>query len=432
MGEIFMPKMGDAMTEGKVIRWYKQPGDAVKKGEPVLEIETDKVNLDLEAEEEGVLGEHLVEAGAMADVGAPLATISADGKTAPPKAKKEEVKAAGKNDETKVATPVEEEKRPVEKIAEVAKSEPQTQTGPARVEESGARVKSSPLARKMAQQMGVSLAGINGSGPSGRIVAADISKAASSSSQPSQSRGAAETKAAKAPALPPAAKLEKKSVPLTAMRRTIAKRLSESTGPIPHFFLTADYDVTELLRLRMQFNEIHGQKVSVNDFLIRAVALAIHHHPQVNSSFTEEAIELHGNVHVGVAVATPDGLITPIVRDADRKGVDAIAGEVKSLAEKAKNRKLMPQDYQGSTITISNLGMFGIEEFTAIINPPNTAILAIGAAMQAPVVIDGRVEIRDRMKVTMSCDHRVIDGALGAEYLRTLRQYVEQPLRLVM
>lgn len=448
MGEIFMPKMGDAMTEGKVIRWYKQPGDAVKKGEPVLEIETDKVNLDLEAEEEGLLGEHLVEAGAMADVGAPLATISADGKAAASKPKKEEAKSSGKKEEEK--TPTGEEEKPVrkkdskaedseegeradEKKSTPARSEdrPEADAEPAR--QPGERMKSSPLARKMAQQMGVSLAGIRGSGPSGRIIAADITKAASSpqQSQP-QARGGAEAKAPKAPALPPAAKLEKKSVPLTAMRRTIAKRLSESTGPIPHFFLTVDYDVTELLRLRAQFNEIHGQKVSVNDFLIRAVALAIHHHPQVNSSFTDEAIELHGNVHVGVAVATPEGLITPIVRDADRKGVAEIAGEVKSLAEKAKNRKLMPQDYQGSTITISNLGMFGIEEFTAIINPPNTAILAIGAAMQAPVVIEGKIEIRDRMKVTMSCDHRVIDGALGAEYLRTLRYYVEQPLRLVM
>jgi pyruvate dehydrogenase E2 component (dihydrolipoamide acetyltransferase) len=216
------------------------------------------------------------------------------------------------------------------------------------------------------------------------------------------------------------------------MRRTIAKRLAESTGPIPHFYLTVDFDVTNLLSLRQQMNEIDNVKISVNDFVIRAAALALLHHPNVNASWGDQAIEQHGEIHIGVAVSTPEGLITPVVRNADQKSLAEIAGEVRALADKAKNRKLRPEEYQGSTFTISNLGAWGIEEFTAIINPPNVAILAIGAATSRPVVIEGQVVIRDRMKVTMSCDHRVVDGAAGAEYLRTLRQYVEQPVRLIL
>lgn len=214
------------------------------------------------------------------------------------------------------------------------------------------------------------------------------------------------------------------------MRRTIAKRLGESTGPIPHFYLTADYDVTQLLAARQQLIDIEGAKISVNDFIVRAAALALHHHPNVNSSWGDDAITQHGEIHIGIAVSTPEGLITPVVRNADQKSVRQIADEVRALAEKAKNRKLTPNEYQGSTFTISNLGAWGIEEFTAIINPPNVAILAIGAAAARPVVKDGQIVVQDRMKVTMSCDHRVVDGAAGAEYLRTLRQYLEQPLRL--
>jgi len=216
------------------------------------------------------------------------------------------------------------------------------------------------------------------------------------------------------------------------MRRTIAKRLAESIGPIPHFFLTADYDVTNLVSLLEQIVAAQEMKVSLNDFIIRAVALALRQHSYVNASWGDEAITQHGEIHVGVAVSTPEGLITPVVRNADQKTVLRIAQEIRALAEKAKNRKLMPNEYQGSTFTISNLGAWGIEEFTAIINPPNVAILAIGAAEARPVVIDRQIVVRDRMKVTMSCDHRVVDGAAGAEFLRTLRQYVEQPVRLLL
>ena len=375
-----MPKMGDAMTEGKVLRWYKKAGDAVKKGEAVAEIETDKVNLDLEAEADGTLGELEAAEGEMVPVGGVLATLVGPGEKAEPVQRR-------KTDKKEEAI---EMKAPrVDRAA------------------GDGRNRSSPLARKVARELGVSLDQVQGSGPQGRIIAADV-------------KGVA------------AATLEAKSIPLTAMRRTIAKRLAESIGSIPHFFLTVDYDVTNLLALREQINEVEGVKTSLNDYVVRAAALALRHHPNVNASFGDEAIAQHGEIHIGIAVSTPEGLITPVVRNADQKSIMEISNEVRALAEKSKNRKLKPDEYQGSTFTISNLGAWGIEEFTAIINPPNAAILAIGAAKAQPVVVDRQVVIRDRMKVTMSCDHRVVDGVAGAEYLRTLRQYIEQPVRLIL
>ena len=405
MAEIIMPKMGDAMTEGKVVRWYKKQGEAVKKGEPVLEIETDKVNLDLEAEQDGTIADIAAQEGQMVPVGGRLAMIAAPGEKVEPQQRR----ATDKKDSVKHTTG--------EYAEAIEMKAPRIdRSAPLRVVEGGRR-RSSPLARKMASEMGVSLDAIQGSGPSGRIVARDIKSVATGLS-PSQG------------GLKPAPTLEEKQVPLSAMRRTIAKRLAESTGPIPHFYLTADYDVTNLMSLRQQMNEI--VKISVNDFVIKAAALALLHHPNVNASWGDDAITQHGEVHIGVAVSTPEGLITPVIRNADQKSVEEIAEEVRTLAEKAKNRKLKPDEYQGSTFTISNLGAWGIEEFTAIINPPNVAILAIGAATSRPVVVDRQVVIRDRMKITMSCDHRVVDGAAGAEYLRTLRQYLEQPVRLIL
>ncbi|MFL6247304.1 MAG: dihydrolipoamide acetyltransferase family protein [Thermoanaerobaculia bacterium] len=436
MAELIMPKAGDAMTEGKVVKWYKQPGDAVKKGEPVAEIETDKVNLDLEAEEDGTLGAHAAKEGDMVPVGGVLARILAEGE-------KDEAPAPEKQEEKKEDEP--QQRRSTDKKESVKHTtgeyhEAIEQRGPRRdrtapepaaetPKESTDRLRSSPLARRMARDLGVSLEGVQGSGPRGRIVAADVKNAKPAAKE-------AKPAAAPAPApapLAPAPSLETKIIPLSAMRRTIAKRLGESTGPIPHFYLTADYDVTNLISVRQQLIEISGVKVSLNDFIIRGIALALRHHPAVNASWGEDAITQHGEVHVGVAVATADGLITPVIRNADQKSVADIATEVRALADKAKNRRLKPDEYQGSTFTISNLGAWGIEHFTAIINPPNAAILAIGAAEARPVVDANRqIVVRDRMKVTMSCDHRIVDGALGADFLKTLRQYLEQPLRLVV
>ena len=418
MAEIIMPKMGDAMTEGKVVRWYKKAGEAVKRGEPVLEIETDKVNLDLEAEQDGTLGDHAAQEGQMVPVGGVLATILGAGEKATPKPKEPEPqrRVTDKKDSVKKTTG--EYGEAIEMKAPRIDRTQQQANVVEMPKGNGGRRRSSPLARRMAQDLGVSLESLQGSGPGGRIVAKDVQSA--------------KPAAPSAPSLKPAAQLESKQIPLTAMRRTIAKRLAESTGPIPHFYLTADYDVVNLMSLRTQINDISGIKTSVNDYIIRAVALALRHHPNVNSSWGDDAISQHGEIHIGVAVSTPEGLITPVIRDADRKSIEQISTEVRALAEKAKNRKLMPNEYQGSTFTISNLGAWGIEEFTAIINPPNAAILAIGAAEARPVVVDRQIVVRDRMKVTMSCDHRVIDGAAGAEFLKTLRSYIEQPVRLVM
>jgi pyruvate dehydrogenase E2 component (dihydrolipoamide acetyltransferase) len=404
--EIIMPKMGDAMTEGKVVRWYKKAGDVVKKGEPVLEIETDKVNLDLEAEQDGTIGQVEVQEGQMVPVGGRLAVIAAPGDK-PLERRVTDKKDAVKHTTGEYAEAIEMKGPRIDRSA------------PLRIVEGGGEKKrSSPLARKMAQEMGVSLDAVQGSGPQGRIIARDI-KGVQKSVPTTQT-------------LQTPQKLETKQIPLSAMRRTIAKRLAESTGPIPHFYLTADYDVTNLLSLRQQLNEIENAKISVNDFVIRAAALALRHHPNVNASWGDDAITQHGEIHIGIAVSTPEGLITPVVRNADQKSVIEIATDVRALADKAKNRKLRPDEYQGSTFTISNLGAWGIEEFTAIINPPNVAILAIGAAASQAVVLDKQVVVRDRMKITMSCDHRVVDGAAGAEYLKTLRQYLEQPVRLIV
>ncbi len=441
-----MPKMGDAMSEGKVIRWYKKAGDAVKKGEAVLEIETDKVNLDLEAEADGTLGTIAVAEGQMAPVGGVLAKILGEGEkadeppaAAPPAAPAEEKPVAAAEAKPAVDS---QSRRAIDKKDSIRHTtgeygEAVDMKGPrtdrsikhdqgnvVAMPQGGERHRSSPLARKMASEMGVSLDTVQGSGPRGRIVAADVKKM-SGQAAPAKSK-------ATMPALQQPAALETRQIPLSAMRRTIAKRLAESTGPIPHFYLTADFDVTNLTSVRQQLIDIEGAKLSVNDFMIRAVALALRHHPNINASWGSEAITQHGEIHIGVAVATPEGLITPVIRNADQKFVLEIAQEVRALAEKAKNRKLKPDEYQGSTFTISNLGAWGIEEFTGIINPPNSAILAIGAAEARAVVLDGQIVVRERMKVTMSCDHRVIDGATGAEYLRTLRQYIEQPLRLVV
>lgn len=454
MGEIIMPKVGDAMTEGKVVRWYKKAGDAIKLGEPVLEIETDKVNLDLEAEDEGTLENVAFEEGETVEVGRRLAYVRAEGEEAQPAEAEKTKKTTGKSDGPVVDDDEKSEsvdgkkatKKPQaddESDAEAEDSSAEAKKDPAPVggksksrgpesssaDEDGSseRPKSSPLARRIANDLGVDLARLRGSGPAGRIIASDVQQAAKSAPAPEKR---SDSKQREQKPSPRPDSIESKEIPLTAMRRTIARRLSESLGPIPHFFLTIEADVTSLLALRQQLNEIEQAKVSVNDFVVKAAALALLHHPVVNSSFTGEAIEQHGDVHIGIAVATPEGLLTPVVQNADRRSVIEIAGEIRSLAEKAKNRKLKPDEYQGGTFTISNLGMFGIEEFTAIINPPNAAILAVGAAGEKPVVVEGQVVVRQRMRLTLSCDHRVVDGAAGARFMQTLQQYLEQPLRL--
>src|SRR6266545_3683340 len=416
MAEIIMPKMGDAMTEGKVVRWYKKAGDAVKKGEPVLEIETDKVNLDLEAEQDGTIAEVAAQEGQVIPVGGRLAMISAPGE-----------KPAGVGPRPSAATAA-EGGGATQKIA----AEGGGATQKIAAEGGGATQKIAAEGGGAAQQRRVTDKKDSIKHTTGEYAEAIEMKAPriDRTAPVSAPLRVVEGGSPRLPGQPGAPVLHEQQIPLSAMRRTIAKRLAESTGPIPHFYLTADYDVTNLMSLRQQMNEI--VKISVNDFVIKAAALALRHHPNVNASWGDEAITQHGEIHIGVAVSTPEGLITPVVRNADQKSVLDIAAEVRALAEKAKNRKLMPNEYQGSTFTISNLGAWGIEEFTAIINPPNAAILAIGAAEARPVVVDRQVVVRDRMKVTMSCDHRLVDGAAGAEFLKTLRPFIEQPVRLIL
>ncbi len=286
----------------------------------------------------------------------------------------------------------------------------------------GGRQRSSPLARRLASEKGIQLGGIQGSGPGGRIVKRDIENAKAS--------GAAGRSAA---AERLAAEGDFKDVPLTQIRKTIARRLSESNGPVPTFFLTSEYDVTRAAELRTQLIEMGEQyKVSFNDIVIKAVALALAEHPEVNAHWLTDKIRHFNRVHVAMAVAVEDGLITPVLFDADRLSLWEISEKARDLAKRARERKLMPEEYTGATFTVSNLGMFGIDQFTAIINPPEAGIIAIGGSESKPIVIDGSLEIRQRMRVTMSCDHRVIDGATGAKFLQTLKRYVENPLSLVI
>jgi pyruvate dehydrogenase E2 component (dihydrolipoamide acetyltransferase) len=288
------------------------------------------------------------------------------------------------------------------------------------------RIKASPLARRLAAEAGLELSQVQGSGPGGRITKRDIEAAAAA---PAPAAPAA------APAYqPPVAMAEVEEIPVTQMRKTIARRLATSIGPIPTFYLTTEVDMERMLAVREQINrrlEAQGKKISINDLLIKAVAAALVRHPEVNASWGETVIRRYGRVHIGVAVAIEDGLITPIVRDADRKGVAQIAAEVRELAGRARERKLAPEEYTGATFSISNLGMFGIQEFTAIINPPESAILAVGTVEEKPVVEDGQVVIRSRMRLTMSCDHRVIDGAMGARFLQTLKDNLEEPTMML-
>jgi pyruvate dehydrogenase E2 component (dihydrolipoamide acetyltransferase) len=289
------------------------------------------------------------------------------------------------------------------------------------------RIKASPLARRLAEEAGLELGQVQGTGPGGRITKRDIEAAAAAP--------AVAAPAAAAPAYqPPVAVAEVEEIPVTQMRKTIARRLATSIGPVPTFYLTTEVDMGRMLAVREQINrrlEAQGVKVSVNDLLIKAVAVSLSRHPEVNASWGETVIRRYGRVHIGVAVAIEDGLITPIVRDADRKGVAQIAREVRELAGRARERKLAPEEYTGATFSISNLGMFGITEFTAIINPPESAILAVGTVEEKPVVEDGEIVVRSRMRLTMSCDHRVIDGAMGARFLQTLKDNLEEPTMML-
>jgi pyruvate dehydrogenase E2 component (dihydrolipoamide acetyltransferase) len=459
--KVFMEALSPTMEEGRLVKWLKNEGDAVKSGEPLAEVETDKAIMELVARGDGVLRKRLVGEGESRPVGQLVGVIAAPDENidalvaeagggaggaagagaAGPAKPPEQVIAA--TQESAGASPVprapaqaqgEASTPPQEKVARTgapvspAPLAPAAQA-PARTGDGGnggGQVRSSPLARRLASERGLDLSGLQGSGPGGRIIKRDIEAAAATGA------GAAAGAAPPSFAPRPARAGDFEDIALTQIRKTIAKRLSESIGPIPTFYLTAEYDLERVVEMRTAMAELGDDfKVSINDVLMKAVATALAQHPEVNAHWLGDRIRQHYRVHLGMAVATNDGLIVPVIFDADQKRMSEISREAKELARLARERKLKPEQYTGSTFSISNLGMFGIDQFTAIINPPEVGILAIGTA-QDVALPDGEGFVkRKRVRVTMSCDHRAVDGAVGAAFLQTLRRMIENPLMLV-
>ena len=427
---ILMPALSPTMTEGTLARWLKKEGEQVRAGDVIAEIETDKATMEVEAVDEGVLGKILVPDGtANVAVNAPIAILVADGESAdapPPPAAKAPEPAAPKQ-------------APVETAS----------GGPAPVHANGHdhadRVFASPLARRMAKQANIDLATLKGTGPNGRIVRADIESAAGKP-KPATAPQAAPPAAAAPPSTqaPPASKSQApitaphRLVPNTTMRKVISRRLLESHQTVPFFFVTLDMEIDALLKLRAELNAKSPKdgpaayKLSVNDFVIKACAATLRRVPELNASYTEDNMVLYDDVDISVAVSLPTGLITPIVRKADQKGLSTISTEIKDLGARAKSGKLKPEEFQGGTFSISNMGMFGTKQFTAIINPPQAAILAVGAGEPRPVVKNGALAVATVMTCTLSVDHRVADGALGAQWMAEFKKIIEDPLSLLL
>jgi pyruvate dehydrogenase E2 component (dihydrolipoamide acetyltransferase) len=415
---VYMPKLSDTMTEGVVAEWTKKVGDPVSSGEVLAEIETDKATMEFESFYDGFLLHIGVEKGQTAPINAVLAIIgekdedvkkilAESAKSAPvvEEAKVEEVKQTPSPETVaqKVAAPIVSAPAPVVQVAE-----------------SNGRVNASPLAKKMANDKGIDLNSVVGTGEGGRIVKRDIDHYT-----PYVGGGSISRKAF-------VGTESFTDEPVTQMRKTIAKRLAESKFTAPHFYLTLDIDMDNAIALRKSLFELDGTKVSFNDMVIKACGLALREHPTVNSAWLGDVIRRNQHVHIGVAVAVPDGLLVPVVRFADGKDLSSINAEVKDFAAKAKSKKLQPADWEGNTFTISNLGMYGIEAFTAIVNPPDSCILAVGGIKEIPVVKNGSIVPGNVMKVTLSCDHRVVDGVSGSEFLNTVKKYIENPVILVM
>ncbi|MDB5407884.1 MAG: pyruvate dehydrogenase complex dihydrolipoamide acetyltransferase [Rhodospirillales bacterium] len=448
--EVLMPALSPTMTEGNLVKWHKKEGDSVASGDVLAEIETDKATMEVEAVEEGTLGKIVVPEGTEAvKVNEVIALILEEGED------KSSLAGAGKP----AAKPAPAAAPPAEAKAAPQPAAPQPQPQAAKPaapapqpasngHASGERVFASPLARRLAEQQGLDLGQIKGSGPQGRIVKADIEAAKGQPQAAKAAPAAAVPQAAAAPRpapAPVAAGASKEQivalagnppyteVPHTAMRRVIARRLAESKQTVPHFYLTVDCEIDALLKIRGEVNaKLEGGKVSVNDFVIRAVALALRKVPAANASWSDEAILRWNSIDIAVAVAIDAGLITPIVKNADQKGLAVIAAEMKDLAGRAKEGKLKLEEFQGGTISISNLGMFGIKDFAAVINPPQGCIIAVGAGEQRPVVKNGALAIATMMSLTLSADHRVVDGAVGAQFISEVKKLLEDPLLMLL
>ncbi len=424
---ILMPALSPTMTEGTLARWLKKEGDSIKAGDIIAEIETDKATMEVEAVDEGVLGRILVADGtAGVQVNAPIAVLVQKGEAVPT-----------------AATPAATAATPAPAAAAPAAAAPATPApAAAPAPATGDRVVASPLARRMAAQSGVNLATLAGSGPGGRIVKADIeaalAKGPAAAPAPIAAATASAAPAPKPAAAPVAISAPHTLVPHTTIRRVIARRLTEAKANIPHFYVSMDIEIDALLKLRADLNSRSAKdgagafKLSVNDLIIKAAARTLRQVPKVNASWTEDAIAFYDDVDISIAVSIADGLITPIIRKADQKGLAAISNEMKDLAARAKSGKLKPDEFQGGGFSISNMGMYGVSSFSAIINPPQAAILAVAAGQQRPVVKNGALAIATVMTCTLSVDHRVVDGALGAEWMAAFKAIVEDPLSLML
>jgi pyruvate dehydrogenase E2 component (dihydrolipoamide acetyltransferase) len=499
--KVVMEALSPTMEEGRLVKWLKNEGDAVKTGDTLAEVETDKAIMELVARGEGVLRKRLVPEGEAVPVGqliaviapadenvdalvggaAGAATSAGSGAGAPPaagsgqapqpqsapaapadrsqtaaggvpapeqviagaleQAGRSPVPQSTEQSQGEASTPPQEKTAATPPGASGAPRTPMPRSGdhdteqPPHAVDNGGRSRSSPLARRLASERGLDIEHVRGTGPGGRIVKKDIEAAMSTAASTAAPAPAAATPsaapAAPAPAAPaPAREGDYQDIPLTQIRKTIARRLSESIGPVPTFYLTSEIDMERVAEMRAAMGDA-GFKVSFNDVVIKAVATALSQHPEVNAHWMGDRIRNFNRVHVAMAVAIEDGLITPVIFDADRKRLSEIAAEARDLAKRARERKLKPEEYTGSTFSVSNLGMMQIDQFTAIINPPEAGILAVGSVEEKAVVVDGAIAVRKRMRVTMSCDHRVIDGALGAKFLQTLRRLIENPLMLV-
>ena len=438
--DVLMPALSPTMEEGTLAKWHVKKGDAVKSGDVIAEIETDKATMEVEAVDEGVVEEILVGEGTEGvKVNSPIARLSGEGEAAAPKAEAPKVEAAkveaAKPEAAKSAPPV---------AAPAATGAPPAAPGAPAARPTGQRVFASPLARRIAEQKGVDLAAIQGTGPHGRIVKADVEAAKPGQAKPTSAQPASGASAT--PASAPPRQVQSLAqmgipdgsydlIPLDGMRKTVARRLTDSFRDVPHFPLNMDLEIDALLAARVKINamlEPQGVKVSVNDLVIKAAAIALKQVPEANASYSPEGIAMHHHADIAMAVALEHGLITPIIRGAELKGLAQIATEAKDLAARARSRKLKPEEYQGGTFSISNLGMFGIKSFASIINEPQGAILSVGAGEKRPVVRGDQLAVATVMSVTLTCDHRVVDGAIGARWLAAFKILIEDPITMIV
>lgn len=433
--QVVMPKLSPTMEEGQVARWLKKEGDKVSMGEPLAEIDTDKATMEMQALSAGVLRKVLIHEGESAPLGQAIAIIGEPDEDISELLKAAPAAAPAKERADAEPEPSESDKAPAtEKASSESQPSPQAMPAADGRKPAGGRMLVSPIAARMAAEAGVDLSSVQGSGPGGRIIKSDIESAMKApkavTADGAKLRPLSIPKAQPGAVYGPSAYRDE---PMSEMRRTIARRLVTSLGPIPHFFLTTEIEMDRAADMRQQINTLYPDaKVSLNDVIIKVAAVSLIQHPQVNASFQDKTVRFYEHADIGVAVATENGLITPVIRSADVKSLPDIAGEVRELAGRARARKLKPEEYTGATFSISNLGMFGIDEFTAVINPPEAAILAVGAMTEKPVVKNGEIEIHKTMRVTMSCDHRVVDGAVGAQFLQTFKQILENPLYLFL